>query len=82
MAELLLVLETMVARDRPGFLSDSAPTALGYYIAVLLRWLASDFPIASYPALHSVLSFLESRPAALASAAAEGLGTTIFTNPG
>jgi glutathione S-transferase len=71
----------MVARDHPTFLSDSAPTALGYYIAVLLRWLAKDFPVATYPALQRVLRYLETRPATLKCAVAEALGPTPFTQP-
>ena len=33
-------------------------------------------------ALHRVLTMLQARPAALSVAEAEGLGQTIFTNPG
>ena len=81
MTELLAILEEMVARDRPAFLSDRQPTALGYYLAVLLRWLAGDFPSASYPALRRVLDYLETRPATLTLAAAEALGPIPFTDP-
>ena len=81
MAELLGVLEAMVARDHPTFLSDSAPTALGYYLAVLLRWMAADFPVQTYPALQRVLRYLETRPATTKAAAAEALGPTPFTQP-
>ena len=66
-----------VAATRPSFLSDSQPTVLGYYIAVLMRWIAADFPSTDYPALHRVLVYLESRPAT--KAAATDLGPHPFT---
>ncbi len=81
LTELLTILEAMVEGDNPSFLSQNAATALGYYLAVLLRWLADDFPIANYPALHRVLSGLEARPATRTVAAAENLGATPFSNP-
>ena len=81
----LQVLERMVAREAPAFLS-SAPSVLGYYLAVQMRWLAQLPPgspghVAStdYPALHAVLAALESRPAAQRAARAEALGPTLFT---
>lgn len=87
MQDYLAVLDTAAA-DSPAWLAPDRPTALGYYIAMLLRWLASmpashpaHFRSASFPALHRVLAHLETRPAALAAAAAESLGDTIFTNP-
>jgi glutathione S-transferase len=68
-----------MAETRPSYLSDTQPTLLGYYLAVLMRWLASDMPSTDYPALHRVLTYLETRPATLACAAAEGLGPHPFT---
>jgi glutathione S-transferase len=68
-----------LAESRPSFLSDTQPTVLGYYIAVLMRWLSTDFPSTDYPALHRVLAYLETRPATLACAAANGLGPHPFT---
>lgn len=83
----LALLEAKAA-TRPVWLSPDAPSSLGYYIAVLLRWLAQSPPdeprhinSAAYPALHAVLTALETRPAARAVARAEELGDTIFTNP-
>lgn len=70
-----------VAATNPAYLSDSQPTILGYYIAVLMRWISGDFPSHQFPALHRVLAYLETRPAALTCAAAESLGPTIFTQP-
>ena len=68
-----------VAEPSPSYLSAVAPTILGYYIAVLMRWLAPDFPPSDYPALHRMLAYLETRPAAQACAAAENLGPKPFT---
>lgn len=72
----------------PGWLTPAQPSVLGYYVAVLMRWLASSdpsspayFATTDYPALHAVLAALETRPAALTCAAIENLGSTIFTNP-
>ena len=74
--------------DSRASLAPDLLAALGYYSAMLLRWLASrpashpaHFRAASFPALYRVLAHLETRPAALAAAAAESLGDTIFTNP-
>lgn len=85
---LLAALETMVARDKPDWLSPHKPTMLGYYIAMLLHWLGSNppdhpgyFASRDYPALHAILTCLESRPAARTIAADEGLGPTPFTHP-
>ena len=72
-----LTLLNDMAETRPSFLSDSQPTVLGYYIAVLMRWIAADFPSTDYPALHRVLVYLESRPATKAAAA--DLGPHPFT---
>ena len=72
-----LTLLNDIAETRPSFLSDSQPTVLGYYIAVLMHWIAADFPSTDYPALHRVLVYLESRPATKAAAA--DLGPHPFT---
>ena len=88
MATLLATLETMVARDKPDWLSAQKPTMLGYYIAMLLHWLGSNppdhpahFASRDFPALHAILSMLETRPAAQTVAADEGLGPNPFTQP-
>jgi glutathione S-transferase len=77
------------ATDTPGWLPADRPSLLGYYIAVLMRWLGQNDPdaagyvdCADYPALQRVLAMLETRPAAIRVAKAEGLGETIFTKPG
>ena len=87
MADYLDVLEA-AAGANPDWLSDYKPSVLGYYIAVLLRWLAGldpgqgfRFYGRDFPALRRILAFLEARPAALAVARAEALGPTIFTQP-
>ena len=83
-----LTLIDQTAATNPAWLSDQHPTILGYYLAVLIRWLGSNppdhpgcFRSADFPALHRVLTYLESRPAALEVAADESLGPTIFTHP-
>lgn len=83
----LAILED-VARTRPGWLSPESPSVLTYYIATALRWLAlypgdriGWFDIARFPALAAIAAAMEIRPAASAAALAEGLGTSIFTNP-
>lgn len=75
------------ATANPGGLSSDRPSLLGYYLAVLLRWLgdsAADAPghveASDYPALHRILKYLEKRPASLAAAGAEGLRPPIFTH--
>ena len=85
---LLTALNT-AAEENPPWLSADQPSLLGYYIAVLMRWMGQNDPQSTgfvrstdYPALHRVLTMLQARPAALAVAGAEGLGQTIFTNPG
>ena len=77
LTELLQVLETA----KPEVVFAAQPNALGYYLAVLMRWIARDIPSQPFPNLHALLIFLENRPAALAAADAERLGTTIFSNP-
>ncbi len=77
---LVKTLEDMVALEAPDWLS-TAPSILGYYIAVLMRWLFEPCPAKDYPALHKILLALETRPAAITCAQAEGLASTIFSNP-
>ena len=77
--KIYLNLLDTVAATRPAYLSDSQPTLLGYYIAILMRWVVADFPSTDYPALHGVLTYLETRSATLTCAAAENLGSRPFT---
>ena len=77
---LLKTLDDMVALDAPAWLSTE-PSILGYYIAVLMRWLSEPCPATDYPALHKILLALEARPAAQSCAQAEGLASTMFSNP-
>lgn len=87
MQGFLDALETAAAAG-PAWLSDRHPTLLGYYLAMLIRWLGclpADHPghvaSADRPALHRILAYLETRPAARAIAADEALGATPFTAP-
>ncbi len=80
------LIEAMVAQQRPRWLSADQPGVLGYYIGMLMRWLAlTPAPYhtdpRAFPALHAVLAAHEARPAALRVAKADGLGPTPFTNP-
>jgi glutathione S-transferase len=84
----LAAIDTMIAADKPLWLSGAKPSVLSHYLGMLVRWTVG-FPaypehsinLATYPALHTVLTALESRPAALKVAAAENLGPTIYTAP-
>jgi glutathione S-transferase len=83
------ILDRMIATEAPSWLSAEAPSILGYYLGVLMRWMVGLDPghpgrldLDDFPALAHVLRALETRPAALAAARAENLGTTIFTQPG
>jgi glutathione S-transferase len=86
--EDLMLLDRMVARDRPSWLSPDAPSILGYFVATLVRWISTlepghpaRWPASDFPALCKVFAALEKRPAALAAAKADDLGPTIFTHP-
>ncbi|MBS0563379.1 MAG: glutathione S-transferase family protein [Proteobacteria bacterium] len=88
MRTYLGIIDAMIARDAPDWLSPGQPSVLGYYLGVLVRWLSSygtghpsHFSAAEFPALNRVLAAHEARPAALRTAEAEGLGPTIFTAP-
>ena len=84
----LTAINDMVAQDAPDWISPDQPGLMGYYLGMLMRWLAtygeghpSYFRSAQFSALHAVLAAHESRPAALRIAADENLGDTLFTNP-
>ena len=76
---IYLTLLNTVAQSNPSYLSHTAPTLLGYYLAVLMRWIAADFPSTTYPDLHRMLAYLEQRPAVQTCARSEDLGPTPFT---
>lgn len=86
-ATCLTVLETRAA-EAPDWLAPGRATLLGYYLAMLLRWLGSfaegdprRVHLADYPALHRLCADLETRAAAQMVAADEGLGALPFTAP-
>ena len=86
--KLYLNLLDQVASPNPGFLPQDHASILGYYIAMLMRWLGSfgaDHPLqthaADYPALFKILTMLERQQATQAIADDEGLGPTPFTAP-
>lgn len=76
------------AATRPAFLRADDPSVLCYYICCLIRWITlypADrcgwLDLARFPALFELAQALQTRPAALRVAQAEGLGPTIFTHP-
>ncbi len=88
MQRYLTLIDRMIADEAPAWLSPAAPSVLGYYLGVLMRWLAtygpghpSFFRSSDFPHLNTVLAAHEARPAALNVARSEALGPTIFTNP-
>lgn len=83
-----LALLDRMAAERPAWCHPGAASVLAYYLATLFRWLAlypegaTDwFDPSAYPALRALAAAMETRPAALRAAIAEGLGHTIFTRP-
>ena len=88
MMDELAILNTLIANENPNWLSPSAPSILTYHLAVLMRWMKAfaKFPehaidSADFPAIHAILLAMETRPAAMRSAADEGLTGTFFSNP-
>lgn len=87
MAELLALIEAMLARDAPTWFSTE-PSLMGYYLGMLMHWLGGiaagepgHFPSRDFPQIHARLAALETRPCVQTVAAAEALGTLPFTAP-
>jgi glutathione S-transferase len=82
------LIETLIATQKPSWLSADHPSVLGYYIGILVRWLIMLPPapygidLNDFPHLRAVLAAHEARTAAQRVAADEGLGSHPFTNPG
>ena len=77
-----------MAAGNPGWCSPAAPSVLGYYIAMLMRWAQFYEPgnpgrvtLSDYPALQRLCAALEARPAALRVGEAEELGPMFFSRP-
>lgn len=78
-----------VAAGAPDWLNAEAPSALGYYVACLMRWAAlyprdadrSWYLPTETPHLLHMAEALERRPAVAAAQAAEGLGPKPFSAP-
>lgn len=70
-----------------GWFDRAAPSALGCYIAPMVRWAAlygpeqAWFDLSKYPKLKSYVTCLEQRASAHEASVAEGLGETIFSDP-
>jgi glutathione S-transferase len=84
----LATLDTMITNNKPRWLSPDEPSILTYHLAVLMRWMKAfaKFPdhainSADFPAIHAILRAMETRPAAIRAAKAEGLTGTFFSNP-
>lgn len=76
------LLNTALARS-PHLFMTARPTVLGIYLVTLCRWLqlypegeASWFDLAAYPDILNLARQLETRPAMIRAALAEGLGAT------
>ncbi|MFO1203146.1 MAG: glutathione S-transferase family protein [Tabrizicola sp.] len=82
------LIESLIATEKPRWLSADHPGVLGYYIGILVRWLQVLPPapygidIDDFPHLKAVLAAHEARPAAQRVADSDGLGPTPFTHPG
>lgn len=83
-----LALLNGAARDTSQIFFDGTPTILALYVTTVTRWLrlyprgqSAWFDLATYPALHALAAQIETRPAILRAAAAEGLGDTPLTAP-
>lgn len=69
------------------WLDDHTPSALGCYLAPMVRWAAlygpsqTWFDLSKYPRLRAYVISLETRASAHEACLAEGLGETIFSNP-
>ena len=88
MQSYLTAIDDMVGLEAPDWMSPNQPGLMGYYVGMLIRWLAtygaghpSYFRSADFPALHAVLAAHEVRAPARAVAEDESLGAAIFTNP-
>lgn len=83
----LQLLDALAAENRDWFRADT-PSLLTYYTCCILRWMryfpgqdAQWFRLAHFPRLDHIATGMESRPAAIRAAEAEGLGPTLFTAP-
>jgi glutathione S-transferase len=88
MRDKLGLVEAMLTRDAPAWMTTGAASALTGYLAVLIRWgaMLPDDPalrlrLGDFPELHRRIAAFQSRPAAQRLAAAEDLGPTPFTDP-
>ncbi len=78
-----------LAASTPAWLGAAQPSVLDFYLACMMRWMAlypakgdrSWFRLSTYPHLQAILRQLETRPAVLTAASAEGLGDGPFTRP-
>ncbi len=82
------IMDAMIARRRPRWLSPDEPSILTYHLAVLMRWMKAfaKFPedaidSTAFPAINAVLRGMETRPAAIRVAMAEDMAGTFFSNP-
>ncbi|WP_204115356.1 glutathione S-transferase family protein [Shimia biformata] len=83
----LALFETLAGSGQNWF-NAATPSILDCYMAATLRWMAlyprgdTDwFNLDTYPGLHALARRLDTRPAAIRVAKAEGLGPTPFSAP-
>lgn len=88
MQEALGIIDAMAQTEQPTWLVGTEPSILNFYLAMLMRWMngyernhPAHISSEDYPALHKMLVALETRPAAVKAAKAEGLGDDFFTSP-
>jgi len=83
-----LALVDAALAQRPDWCTPDAPGAVGCYLAPMIRWLAL-YPaecamkpaLDLYPSIRDIVMAMESRPATLRAAEAEGLGRAPFSKP-
>lgn len=83
----LAAFEGLAARN-PAWFSPDQPSILTYYVAMLLRWMASAafvpahaIRLTAFPHLTRIAESMEQRPAAIHAAKVEGMSGTFFSNP-
>ncbi|PRY78313.1 glutathione S-transferase [Yoonia maritima] len=86
-ARLIKQLDLLEAAQTAGWRDQDGPTIHACYLAPMLRWSglyggSTDwFELSRWPKLHAFAQRVESRPAVMRAALAEGLGSTPISSP-